>query len=214
MTSSAVDGFVAEAMAASGRIDILVNNAGGVLGQVGRPLESISPSDWQAIFDVNVTGAFYCSQAVAPAMKTQRAGRIINISSGAGLGHLADGNSSVRVGEGGADRPDTTACARAGTVGHHGQQHRAGVRSIECDDRAAVGVVRRGWPTRARRSHRAQATRDARRHRVRRDVLRVRVRRVDHGPGAVDRRREVVILCRAAARICCSCAGSDSRSAQ
>ena len=83
---SAVDGFVAEAMAASGRIDILVNNAGGVLGQVGRPLESISPSDWQNIFDVNVTGAFYCSQAVAPAMKTQRAGRIINISSGAGLG--------------------------------------------------------------------------------------------------------------------------------
>jgi 3-oxoacyl-[acyl-carrier protein] reductase len=83
---SAVDGFVAEAIAATGRADILVNNAGGVLGQVGRPLETISPSDWLGIFDVNVTGAFYCAQAVAPAMKTQRAGRIINISSGAGLG--------------------------------------------------------------------------------------------------------------------------------
>jgi 3-oxoacyl-[acyl-carrier protein] reductase len=67
-------------------VDILVNNAGGVLGQVGRPLEEIAPADWQAIFDVNVTGAFYCSQAVAPGMKQARRGRIVNISSGAGLG--------------------------------------------------------------------------------------------------------------------------------
>jgi 3-oxoacyl-[acyl-carrier protein] reductase len=66
--------------------DVLVNNAGGVLGQVGRPLEQITPEEWQAIFDVNVTGAFYCSQAVAPCMKAARSGRIVNISSGAGLG--------------------------------------------------------------------------------------------------------------------------------
>jgi 3-oxoacyl-[acyl-carrier protein] reductase len=80
----AVEAFVAEAGAAAG-IDILVNNAGGVLGQVGRPLEEIAPADWQAIFAVNVTGAFYCSQAVAPGMKRQKRGRIINISSRAGL---------------------------------------------------------------------------------------------------------------------------------
>ena len=82
----AVDRFIAEASARSGRVDVLVNDAGGVLGQVGRPLEDVSPADWQRIFDVNVTGAFYCSQAVAPGMKTARYGRIINISSGAGLG--------------------------------------------------------------------------------------------------------------------------------
>src|SRR5689334_17907470 len=70
---SAVDGFVREAAAESGQVDILVNNAGGVLGQVGRPLEEISPRDWQRIFDVNVTGAFYCAQAVAPGMKAARA---------------------------------------------------------------------------------------------------------------------------------------------
>src|SRR3954453_10303285 len=81
-----VAAFVAVAAAASGRVDILVNNAGGVLGQVGRPLEQITPADWQAIFDVNVTGAFYFSQAVAPGMKAARGGRIVNISSGAGLG--------------------------------------------------------------------------------------------------------------------------------
>jgi 3-oxoacyl-[acyl-carrier protein] reductase len=40
----------------------------------------------QAIFDVNVTAAFLCSQAVSPGMKAARAGRIVNISSGAGLG--------------------------------------------------------------------------------------------------------------------------------
>jgi 3-oxoacyl-[acyl-carrier protein] reductase len=82
----AVDACVAAASAASGRVDILVNNAGGVLGQVGRPLETITPEQWQIIFDVNVTGAFYCAQAVAPGMKAARAGRIVNISSGAGLG--------------------------------------------------------------------------------------------------------------------------------
>lgn len=83
---AAVQSFVHEATDATGQVDILVNNAGGVLGQVGRPLEEISPSDWQQIFDVNVTGAFYCAQAVAPSMKAARWGRIINISSGAGLG--------------------------------------------------------------------------------------------------------------------------------
>jgi 3-oxoacyl-[acyl-carrier protein] reductase len=83
---SAVDAFVADVLAATHRIDILVNNAGGVLGQVGRALEDVSPTDWQKIFDVNVTGAFYCAQAVAPAMKAARGGRIVNISSGAGLG--------------------------------------------------------------------------------------------------------------------------------
>ena len=82
----AVDALVIEASAATGRIDILVNNAGGVLGQVGRPLEEISLEDWQAIFDVNVTGSFLCAQAVAPGMKAERGGRIVNISSGAGLG--------------------------------------------------------------------------------------------------------------------------------
>jgi 3-oxoacyl-[acyl-carrier protein] reductase len=83
---AAVEACVAQASAASGRVDILVNNAGGVLGQVGRPLEQVTPDEWRAIFEVNVTGAFYFSQAVAPGMKAAKSGRIVNISSGAGLG--------------------------------------------------------------------------------------------------------------------------------
>jgi 3-oxoacyl-[acyl-carrier protein] reductase len=81
----AVIRFVGEAAGERGRVDILVNDAGGVLGQVHQPLETVSPRDWQAIFDVNATGAFYCAQAVAPGMKAARHGRIVNISSGAGL---------------------------------------------------------------------------------------------------------------------------------
>lgn len=81
----AVDAFVGE-VAAAGRVDILINNAGGVLGQVGRPLEEISQREWQSVFDVNVSGAFFMSQAVAPPMKAARYGRIVSISSGAGLG--------------------------------------------------------------------------------------------------------------------------------
>ncbi len=84
--SDAVRELVADASEISGFVDVLVNNAGGVLGQVGKPLELVTLTEWHQIFDVNVTGAFLCSQAVAPGMKTARAGRIINISSGAGLG--------------------------------------------------------------------------------------------------------------------------------
>jgi len=81
----AVSAFVAEAAGATGRVDILVNNAGGVAGQVGRPLERVTPQEWQVIFDVNLSGAFNFSQAVAPGMKAAGWGRIVNISSGAGL---------------------------------------------------------------------------------------------------------------------------------
>ena len=80
----AVQTAVATILAATGRIDVLVNNAGGVQGQAGRPIEQITAADWQVIFDVNLSGTFFMAQAVAPAMKRQKAGRIVNISSGAG----------------------------------------------------------------------------------------------------------------------------------
>lgn len=83
---SAVQAMAGQILNDHGRIDILVNDAGGVMGQTGRPLEDISEADWHAIFRVNLDGAFYCCQAVAPAMKAARYGRIVNISSGAGLG--------------------------------------------------------------------------------------------------------------------------------
>ena len=68
-----------------GRLDILVHAAGGVRGQTGKPIEEISEEDWRRIFDANVDSAFWLAQAIAPVMKKNHWGRIINISSGAGL---------------------------------------------------------------------------------------------------------------------------------
>jgi len=68
-----------------GAIQVLVNNAGGVAGQLPKSLEDVSDHDWDRIIAVNLGAAFALSRAAAPAMKKARAGRIINISSGAGL---------------------------------------------------------------------------------------------------------------------------------
>ncbi|MEL7434492.1 MAG: SDR family NAD(P)-dependent oxidoreductase, partial [Chloroflexota bacterium] len=48
--------------------------------------ETISQDDWDDIYAVNTRATFFFAQAVAPGMKAQNWGRIINISSGAGLG--------------------------------------------------------------------------------------------------------------------------------
>ena len=77
---------VREFFARIGGVDILVNNAGGVCGQAGHPLEEVSDDDWHQIVDANLTTAFLCTRAVVPAMKERRWGRIVNISSAAGLG--------------------------------------------------------------------------------------------------------------------------------
>jgi 3-oxoacyl-[acyl-carrier protein] reductase len=68
-----------------GVIDVLVNNAGGVCGQVGRPLEDVPDADWHAVVAANLTTAFQCTRAAVPGMKARHWGRIINISSAAGL---------------------------------------------------------------------------------------------------------------------------------
>ena len=70
---------------AGGRLDLLVHAAGGVRGQVGRPIEAISEADWRVIFAANVDAAFFLAQAAAPVMKQAGHGRIVTISSGAGL---------------------------------------------------------------------------------------------------------------------------------
>jgi len=65
-----------------GTIDILVNNAGGAAAW---PLEKMSPRGWDTILAINLKGTFLCSQAVGKAMVEQKKGKIINISSVAGL---------------------------------------------------------------------------------------------------------------------------------
>lgn len=74
--------MVSDVVERLGTIDILVNNAGSV---VFSPAEQVSPRDWDAIFDVNLRGAFFCTQAVGRVMKAKGRGKIINIASGMGL---------------------------------------------------------------------------------------------------------------------------------
>jgi len=76
---------VREWFAGLGTVDILVNNAGGVCGQVGHRLEEVTDEDWHQVVDANLTTAFHCTRAVVPGMKERRWGRVINISSAAGL---------------------------------------------------------------------------------------------------------------------------------
>lgn len=84
--SGEVDAFVGEAERATGTVDVLVHVAGGVRGQSRRPVEKVTDEDWRAIYSVNVEGAFYASRAVVPGMKKKARGRIVVISSRAGLG--------------------------------------------------------------------------------------------------------------------------------
>jgi 3-oxoacyl-[acyl-carrier protein] reductase len=74
--------MVARAMDELGRIDILVNNAGGT--RLG-PLESLPLKGWDAIFDLNLRGAFLCTQAAGRHMLDAGRGAIVNVSSAAGL---------------------------------------------------------------------------------------------------------------------------------
>jgi NAD(P)-dependent dehydrogenase (short-subunit alcohol dehydrogenase family) len=79
---AAVTAGVAEAEAITGQIDILVNNAGyGLVGAV----EEASLDEVRAQFETNVIGPLAMLKAVLPAMRTRRAGRIINITSVSGL---------------------------------------------------------------------------------------------------------------------------------
>jgi 3-oxoacyl-[acyl-carrier protein] reductase len=71
------------------RIDILVNNAG--IGGPDVPLHELPTHDWDAVFNTNLRGAFYCMRAFAPAMIAASRGHIVNISSIAGRNPLPRG---------------------------------------------------------------------------------------------------------------------------
>lgn len=68
-----------------GRIDILVNNAGLYSALKKKNFMEIEPDEWDKVMAVNLKGLFLCVKAVYPAMKQQRKGKIINISSGTAL---------------------------------------------------------------------------------------------------------------------------------
>ena len=86
--AAAVAKMVDLASSALGAIDILVNNAGLA---IVRSIDDLTESDFDRTIAVNLKSAFLCTQAVLPAMRAKKWGRIVNISSGAARGAGAIG---------------------------------------------------------------------------------------------------------------------------
>ena len=79
---ASVDDLIKTVLKRSERIDVLVNNAGITRDGL---LMRMKTEDWQAVINLNLTGVFFCTRAVARPMLKQRSGRIINITSVVGL---------------------------------------------------------------------------------------------------------------------------------
>ena len=80
--SEQVEAMVKQVVAEMGRLDVLVNNAG--IAKDGLMIR-MTDEQWGRVIDINLTGAFYCSRAVAKVMLKQRSGRIVNIASVVGV---------------------------------------------------------------------------------------------------------------------------------
>ncbi|MDP4792435.1 MAG: SDR family oxidoreductase [Verrucomicrobiales bacterium] len=78
-----VDALAAAALEAFGTVDILVNNAGVNTPQ---PIDEITDEAWDRVLEINLTSIMRLTRALVPAMKAQRWGRVIHISSVLGVG--------------------------------------------------------------------------------------------------------------------------------
>lgn len=83
---AAIERLVGDVQARFGRLDILVNDAAYNISIPFPDLDSLTQEVWDKIMAVNLTGPMQLMKAVAPVMKAQGRGRIVNISSVAGLG--------------------------------------------------------------------------------------------------------------------------------
>lgn len=96
---AAVDGVVREHR----RIDVLVNAVGGstIIARPAATVDELTLAEWQRLLAFNLDGTFLFCQAVAPVMKRQRSGKIVNISSIAGRGLSATSSSAYAAAKGG-----------------------------------------------------------------------------------------------------------------
>jgi 3-oxoacyl-[acyl-carrier protein] reductase len=87
----AIEALMERCLAEYGRVDVLVNNAGAARGADRVPIVELDEALWRKVIDVNLTGTFLMSRAVARQLiKQDSGGRIINISSIAGKAHGAN----------------------------------------------------------------------------------------------------------------------------
>ena len=115
--AAAVARMVDQVTSALGPIDILVNNAGIA---IVRGIDDLTESEFDQTIAVNLKSAFLCTQAVLPAMRARKWGRIVNISSRAARGGGAH-RRSLQCVEGRHGGPDARLCGAAGQGRHHRQ---------------------------------------------------------------------------------------------
>jgi NAD(P)-dependent dehydrogenase (short-subunit alcohol dehydrogenase family) len=96
LDAAQVQAVVDEVVREHGRIDILVNAVGGstIIREPAATVDALTLEDWQRLLDFNLTGTFLFCHAVAPVMRRQHRGKIVNISSIAGRG-LSESSSSA-----------------------------------------------------------------------------------------------------------------------
>ena len=94
----AVEAMVACVVEQWDRVDVLVANAGGGRGRpVDTKASTIDPALLDLVVNMNLFGTVYCCNAVAPVMKRQRSGKIVTVSSVAGLSSSSDGGWRITV---------------------------------------------------------------------------------------------------------------------
>lgn len=118
---SAVFAMVDEIMGKFGRIDILVNNAGGALGKPKSTMASeAEEAYYNYIMAINLHSAVFCCQAVSIPMKQARYGRIVNVSSQAGLWSGGSGGGMpYKVAKAGVAQYTRILAAELGPYGIH-----------------------------------------------------------------------------------------------
>lgn len=112
---AAVDALVAECVADGGRVDILVNNAGITRDAV---VWRMSDEQWSDVLAVHLSAMFYLTRAVAPQMRAQEFGRIVNVTSYTGLhGNVGQANyAAAKAGVVGFTKTTAKELARFGVT--------------------------------------------------------------------------------------------------
>jgi NAD(P)-dependent dehydrogenase (short-subunit alcohol dehydrogenase family) len=103
LAAAEVESVVASVVEEFGRIDILVNAVGGstIVANPGATVDELSLADWQRLIAFNLDGTFLFCRVVAPIMKRQRRGKIVNLSSIAGRGLSESSSSAYAAAKGG-----------------------------------------------------------------------------------------------------------------
>jgi short chain dehydrogenase len=146
---AAVERLVGEVTGRFGRLDIVVNDAAYNKAIPFTDLDNLTIEVWDKIIAVNLTGPMRLIRAVAPVMKAQGRGRIVNISSVAGVGPTGS-SIAYAVSKSGSDPPDALhgggvgprdigQLRGAGPVGGHAR-HRQSAARVYCELRGYVAI--------------------------------------------------------------------------